>query len=90
MLSQGLFGRIAEREEQMISIHKKTSAIVPRNETEFDDRFPEMVDQRRQFVRRPRGPVEMRSKPQYAVKSSKGQFRKILLWGFYGRPTCVC
>ena len=42
MRSQRLFGRIAEREEQMTSIIKKPSAMEPHNETEIDDKFQEM------------------------------------------------
>ena len=42
MRSQGLIGRIAEREEHDINSPKKPSAMVPRNKTECDDRFREL------------------------------------------------
>ena len=41
-----------------------------------DESTFELVSQRRQFVRRPRGPVETRFMPQYLVNGCKGQIFK--------------
>ena len=95
MHSQGPFGRIPEREKQMTSIHRKNRLrwchTMKRNSlTDFqnwgstDESIFEMSSQHRQFVRRPRGPVETRFMHRYLVKGCKGQIKKIMAWGRYG------
>ena len=80
MRSQGRFGRIAEREEQMTSIHqkkrlRKCHTMKQTSLTDFgkcmstDESIFETVSQCRQFVQQQRGPVQTRFILQDLVKS---------------------
>ena len=70
---------------------KQISITVFRKWVSTDESTFEMVSQCRHFVRPPGDPVETSITPQYLVKEGcKGRFKKIMVWGRYGRPACVC